>query len=90
MIVTRGRDGALAVAGDMCVDVPSETVEVVDTVGAGDAFNAGLLFELERRGALGREPGEEDLRAALGFGAKVAAATCGRVGADPPRLAALA
>ncbi|MBN1852732.1 MAG: hypothetical protein JW829_08405, partial [Pirellulales bacterium] len=49
--VTRGAEGCLLVSGDQAVDVSGLSVQVVDTVGAGDAFNAamslGFLFELD-------------------------------------------
>ena len=91
VVVTKGTRGALAWhrrSGAIAVEAPA--VRVVDTVGAGDSFQAGLLFSLR---ALGRiwaeqlaemEPGE--LKRALAFAATCAAATCERPGADPPRL----
>ncbi|MDT4950087.1 MAG: fructokinase, partial [Pseudonocardiales bacterium] len=60
--------------------------EVVDTVGAGDAFMSGLLDALARRELLA-----PDALAAAPFGdllddaALVAAVTCSRAGANPPR-----
>ncbi|QDT16944.1 PfkB family carbohydrate kinase [Alienimonas californiensis] len=45
--VTRGPDGCRVLkAGDDPVNVPAEPVQVADTVGAGDAFTAGLIFAL--------------------------------------------
>src|SRR3954470_3707780 len=60
VVVTRGGEGAVAVCRDGDVSVPAPAVDVVDTVGAGDAFTAGLLDALaaadllgaDRRGAL--------------------------------------
>ncbi|TXL62025.1 carbohydrate kinase family protein [Aeromicrobium terrae] len=46
--VTRGSAGATLVTAEERLDVPPEPVTVVDTVGAGDAFMAGLLGALER------------------------------------------
>jgi len=63
---------------------------VVDTVGAGDTFQAGLLAYLAHTGRLSRQalqsmqPGE--LRQTLGFAARAAAITCSRRGADLPYL----
>ena len=39
----RGGEGAILAAGDDTILLPSERVEVVDTTGAGDAFNAGFI-----------------------------------------------
>ena len=66
VVVTRGADGVYAVgpAGEYAATAPP--VEVVDTVGAGDAFTAGLLAALHRRGpvtAAGlRDPGPRRAR----------------------------
>jgi fructokinase len=89
VVLTRGPDGATAVgAGAGRVDVPGRRVEVVDTVGAGDAFTSGLLAHLDRTGHLAtsslRTLGTDGLEAALAYAANVAASTCSREGADPP------
>jgi fructokinase len=90
VIVTRGEHGAVAVRREGgTLTVASPKVDVVDTVGAGDAFSSGLLAALDGRGALARDvlvalPASE-LDAALRFAAEVAALTCTRAGADPPR-----
>ncbi|MBS0483381.1 MAG: adenosine kinase [Proteobacteria bacterium] len=55
LIVTRGADGAVAVAGDEFAEVPAEPIaRVVDTTGAGDLFAAGFLFGHVRGLALAR------------------------------------
>ena len=46
VIVTRGEKGALILTGDGVTEVPGLSVPVVDTTGAGDAFNAGLAMAL--------------------------------------------
>ena len=89
VIVTRGGDGATAYFGDgQSVMVAAEKVTVVDTVGAGDTFNAGVMASLERNGLLSKNAiaslSAEALREALSFGAKVAAVTVSRAGANPP------
>lgn len=89
VIVTRGAAGALALGpGEALVEVAARRVEVVDTVGAGDTFNAGVLHCFDQRGVLRAEAiaqlAPEDIRAALEFGARVAAVTVTRAGANPP------
>jgi len=83
VVVTLGTDGALAVLGDELLEVgPAPGGPVVDTVGAGDAFTAGLVSAL-----LGTDLGVLDTpaaRVALDHAALVARRTCERVGADPP------
>lgn len=44
--ITRGANGCLAVDADEAFDIPGETVQVADTVGAGDSFTAGLVVTL--------------------------------------------
>lgn len=89
VVITQGSRGAYARAAETTVQVAAPEVQVVDTVGAGDAFTAGLLFALAQRDALTREaatrlrPG--DLEATLQYAAAAAALTCTRAGADPPR-----
>lgn len=88
VVVTRGGDGAYALGHSGAVDLPGLPVDVADTVGAGDAFMAGLLCALDgacaldRAGLRGLDPSV--LSAAVGFAQRVAAETCRRVGADPP------
>ncbi len=89
VIVTRGSDGASGYLADgSTTSVPVQPVDVVDTVGAGDTFNAGVLAELDRSGHLTktalRSLPAETLRAALSKGAAVAAITVSRAGANPP------
>jgi sugar/nucleoside kinase (ribokinase family) len=44
VIVKRGAQGALARAGGITLNSPALTVDVRDTTGAGDCFNAGFLY----------------------------------------------
>lgn len=89
VVVTRGADGAVALGPHGGVEVPGEPVAVADTVGAGDAFTAGLLGWLADRGLLERRRLDgldaRQTTLALRHAARVAAVTCERVGADPPR-----
>ncbi|MDA0632016.1 carbohydrate kinase [Nonomuraea sp. MCN248] len=87
VVVTRGRSGALVSLGGARAEVPAPAVDVVDTVGAGDAFTAGLLHWLDGRGLLGGRLAGLDLAAArqgAAFAAQVAALACTVRGADLP------
>lgn len=90
VVVTRGGSGATAFTAAGEFSRPAPPVEVVDTVGAGDAFTAGLLDALARRGLLARRalPGAP-FAELLDEAARVAAITCSRAGANPPRAAEL-
>lgn len=95
VIVTRGAKGATAFRkGGGDVTVPAVQTEVVDTVGAGDTFNAGVMAKLSELGYLRPDAlaalGEDVLAAALGHGASAAAVTVSRRGANPPRTDELA
>jgi sugar/nucleoside kinase (ribokinase family) len=46
VLVKRGAQGATAVRGGQRHDVPAPPVEVLDTTGAGDCFNAGFVHGL--------------------------------------------
>lgn len=87
VVVTAGTDGARAFFGADELHQPALSVPVVDTIAAGDAFNAGLLHALAERGCLGGRLAQlekADVAAALATAVKVAALTCTRAGADPP------
>jgi fructokinase len=94
VVVTRGAEGALAFCGSARAEVPPVKVTVVDTVGAGDTFQAALLTwlaEHERLSVAGVSSLDmAALEAMLGFAARAAAITCSRRGADLPRRAELA
>ncbi|MEY8880539.1 carbohydrate kinase [Donghicola sp. XS_ASV15] len=86
--ITRGKDGASGYTANGRVDVAANTVTVVDTVGAGDTFNAGVLASLEQAGVLSKEGvanlSDEVIANALSLGARSAAITVSRAGANPP------
>ena len=88
VIVTEGAQGARAFYAGGVAHAAANRVEVVDTVGAGDTFNAGFLAALDEAGLLSRSAlpdlTEDALRAALALGAQVAAVTVSRAGANPP------
>ncbi len=87
VVVTLGAEGALGAQRDLRVRVPAPQVDVVDTIGAGDAFGAALLAWLYEHDCIHAElhlDGRE-LESALAFACLAAAIDCTRAGADPPR-----
>ncbi len=89
LILTRGGEGATGFLADgEEVPVSAERAEIADTVGAGDTFNAGVLAKLSELGCLTKhhlqQLSADELRLALQHGAKVAAVTVSRAGANPP------
>lgn len=93
VVVTMGGQGAEAFCSAGRVRAPGRTVQVVDSVGAGDSFQAALLAGLAERGVRGRAALDalttEGVGALLEFAGGAAALTCTRRGADLPRRAAL-
>ena len=88
VLLTDGQKGASAITPRHRIAEPARKVTVVDTVGAGDTFNAGVLASLQKAGLLTRAAlgnlTPEALRAALSLGTAAAAVTVSRAGANPP------
>ncbi|MEZ5538087.1 MAG: carbohydrate kinase [Thiolinea sp.] len=89
ILLTRGSQGSTAyLHGEEIASAPAQQAEVVDTVGAGDTFNAGVMTQLFNNGLLNKDAlkslSAEQLSTALAYGAKVAAVTVSRSGANPP------
>jgi fructokinase len=95
VVVTNGGSGASAfTASGEWLSVPAQPVDVVDTVGAGDAFMAGLINALIRAdikliGDDRTQDHADRVRRVLDEAILVAALTCARAGADPPSAAEL-
>jgi fructokinase len=88
VLATDGSRSVTVLGREFAFDIAVPRVEVVDTVGAGDAFGGGFLArwtELD----LGRaELADEDaVRDAVTHAVGVAGLTCERAGADPPTRA---
>lgn len=89
VVITRGGDGAtLYRTGHAPIDVAPPRVKVVDTIGAGDTFAAGLSVGLLEQGVeqVGQLTtlSEGAWREVLQFAATAAALNCTREGCDPP------
>ena len=89
VILTKGSDGATGYLHNGTeISAPARRVDIVDTVGAGDTFNAGVLAKLYALGWLEKSKltdlPAEVLGQALDYGAQVAAVTVARAGANPP------
>ena len=94
VVVTRGALGAVGWTANASATIPPVPVAVIDTVGAGDTFQAALLTWLAEHGALNASAlgalSATELHEALAFSARAAAITCSRRGADMPRRRELA
>jgi len=88
VLITKGAGGATAWTVRGARHMPARAVAVVDTVGAGDTFNAGILAALGTAGMLDRAAlrglGAQTIDAALALATRAAAVTASRAGANPP------
>jgi fructokinase len=90
VVVTKGGAGATAYTEGVRLDLPAPPTAVVDTVGAGDSFMAGLLAVLDDWGLVEAPAGtlatldKERLTLLLRGAGLAAAVTCARRGANPP------
>ena len=90
VLLTRGSAGATAFTSETEVSARPRPIEVVDTVGAGDAFMAATIAQLSDLDAFAQPtPGlpldRRSLERLLRGSVEVAAVTCERRGANPPR-----
>jgi fructokinase len=90
--LTRGASGPLVLSRHGRVDMAAEPIALVDTVGAGDSFMAGLISGLSQLGALGTRGRTrlsslslDELYAVAAYASRAAAITCSRQGANPPQ-----
>ena len=94
VIITRGDDGVSLFTDGKRTDVPGFSIQLSDTVGAGDTFIATFLAELNAGGALGENSvekiGKLEIEKLVEFAraANAAAAiVCERTGCQPPTKA---
>lgn len=91
VVLTAGARGSFAVHEAGQVQVASSATQVVDTIGAGDAYMSGLLDALVAAGMDGRGPSEAvrnlslaQVRACMQHANTSAAITVRRAGSEPP------
>lgn len=88
VLITEGAKGATAYSAQHTVFVPATKAVVVDTVGAGDTFNAGILAALHQLDMLTKTAldtiNEAALTIALTLANRAASITVSRNGANPP------
>ena len=87
-LLTKGADGVTAFTASGEIHQPAEKVDVIDTVGAGDTFNAGLLAGLRSALILNKptlkRADPASIQPALALASRVAAHVVGQAGANPP------
>lgn len=87
VILSRGPRGVLVLTASDEIEVAAPEVELVDTVGAGDAFSGAMLADFRRRGLIREELRDHAaVRTSIEFAVAVAGVVCTRAGADPPYL----
>lgn len=93
VIVTRGEIGPIALTRTSRVEIPSRTITVADTIGAGDSFMSALITALGQLDFLGptnrpklQAISREDVIDILEYAVYASSLTCSRAGANPPTL----
>ena len=89
-ILTKGSEPTIAYTKNGATQVPTIKATVVDTVGAGDTFNAGFLYHLQKTGDLDKQTfaqtKKENIKQAIYFANQVASLVVSKQGANPPYL----
>ena len=88
-IITLGEDGAKARAAKGLVvhaRAPHSTAPIMDTVGAGDTFQAACLVWLHLQAKVGAQLSSTDLQQMMHFACTAARKNCEHKGCNPPRL----
>lgn len=78
LVMTKGPEGSFAWSHGELHHVAAPVIEVVDSTGAGDAYQAGFMREYVR---------SQDVRASMASGTEWGATACGHLGASAPDLA---
>lgn len=88
VLLTKGAEGVTAYTKNDSVHIPAMNIDIVDTIGAGDTFNAGFLTGLKKSALLTKDRlstiTPDQIKPALELATKVAAFTVSKAGANPP------
>ncbi len=88
IVVTKGEHNTQVSLRNESFEVLAHNIDVIDTVGAGDSFQAGLLCGLDELGKATKaglsELSLEECRQIIELATQAAAITCTRQGANPP------
>jgi fructokinase len=79
LVITKGKQGADLLTDNFTIHVPAKEIEVVSTIGAGDAFNAGIIYGMVKNGLTVHDLvniNQEKWKEILGFGVTFAAEVC--------------
>ncbi len=79
LIITRGKLGVELLSPSHCFKLPAREIQVVSTIGAGDAFNAGIIFGITTKGITVDDLVDisyESWKELIGFGIIFAADVC--------------
>lgn len=79
LIITRGNKGAALISDGGRIHVPSKEIEVLSSIGAGDSFNAGIIYVLVNHGLTFTKAADikpESWRAIMEFGVIFASEVC--------------
>ena len=90
VVIKKGSEGAFVKTNNFEVFSTGRKVKVLDTIGAGDIFNAAFLSSLQNSNVLNKNTltsiAPQTLKNALEFANKVACISVQRVGANSPSL----
>lgn len=79
-VITLGKNGVVAYFKETSISLPANKVELVSTIGAGDAFTAGMIYFLKMNKISGKllpEISKNTLEKMLESGNRYAAEVCG-------------
>ncbi|HCB59621.1 MAG TPA: carbohydrate kinase [Arthrobacter bacterium] len=89
-VITRGEHGCFIRANGIELELPAPRVDVIDTIGAGDAFMSGLLYAIISTNLLTsvikRELRSTEVDQIIRIALASAAITVSRAGATPPNV----